>query len=133
MTIKHAVTETAGDGIGWLLLALGVTFSPHEYFGGLFFALACAMLVRHWFPEKDKREIWVTLLVAFLVATIGAEIYQWQFQDPPVPVQVAMAGLGLGSRLLVTLLMKLLFRAEQRSDEIADRVIDAKLPRRETK
>lgn len=119
------MTESVGDGAIWLLAALGVTFSFHEYFGGLFFALACAMLTRHWFPEADRREVWITLLAAFIVATIGVELYDWYWPEKqPLPPQMIMALLGFCSRVVVTILMKTLIRAEERSDELADKIID---------
>lgn len=123
MVVKDMATNSVGDGLVWLLAALGVTFSAHEYVGGLFFALAFAMLARHWWPEKDRREIWITLLAAFLVATAGAEIAAWYF-DGDIHVQLIMAGLGLASRVIATMVMKVLRRVEDRSDEIADKVID---------
>lgn len=121
--VKDMATNSVGDGVFWLLAALGVTFSAHEYVGGLFFALACAMLARHWWPEKDRREVWITLLAAFLVATAGAEAADWYF-DGEMHVQLVMASLGLASRVIATLVMKFLNRVEDRSDEIADKVID---------
>ena len=129
--MNHSATESAGDGVAWLLLAAGVTFQPSQYFGGLFFALACAMLTRHWLPEKGKREVWLTLLCAFLVATLGAEIYIWQYPEQPFPVQMVMAGLGLVSRVAMTIVMKVLMGAEERSDEIAKKVIDERFPRKD--
>lgn len=120
--IKETATNSAGDGVFWLLAALGVTFHASEYVGGLFFALACAMLARHWWPEKDQREIWITMLAAFLISTFGAELVIWKYET--VPVQPVMAALGLASRVITTFIMKLLRRIEARSDEIADKVID---------
>lgn len=123
MAAKEMATNSAGDGIMWLLAAMGVTFSASEYVGGLFFALACAMLARHWWPEKDRREVWITLLAAFLVSTGGAEAADWYFEGQ-VHVQLVMAVLGLASRVIATVIMKTLRRIEDRSDEIADKVID---------
>jgi len=126
--MKSSLNETVGDGFVYLLLALGVTFQTHEYVGGILFALASAMLTRHWFPERDRREIWVTLLAAWIVATIGAELYSLKYPTHPLPVQIVMAGLGAVSRVVATLLLQLMLRAEKRSDELADRVIDRVLP-----
>lgn len=127
-SVTDSATESAADWIAWAMLAAGVTFHPFQYAGGLFFAFACAMLARHWLPDRDRREVWVTLLAAFLVATIGAEFYDWWFADPPLPIQMTMAALGFCSRVAVTLAMKLLMRTEARSGEIADRLIDGRLP-----
>lgn len=123
--VKDMATNSVGDGVFWLLAALGVTFHANEYFGGLFFALACAMLARHWWPETDRREVWITLLAAFLVSTFGSELATVKY--PELPVQPIMAALGLASRVIVTFIMKFLYRVEARSDEIADKVIDKRL------
>lgn len=124
---QEAATNAVGDWPAWLLAGLGVTFAPYEYFGGLFFAMACAMITRHWFPEKDRREIWVTLVAAFVVATLGAEVWLWKVSDGGIPIQMVMAVLGFASRVVVTVGMKFLLRIENRSDEIADNVIDKAL------
>lgn len=126
MQVKDVATNTAGDGVVWLLAALGITFAASEYLGGLFFALACAMLARHWWPEKDRREIWITLLAAFLISTAGAEAVSW-WMGEPIHVQLTMAVLGLASRVIATLIMKTLRRLEDRSDEVADKLIDKRL------
>lgn len=123
--MKQSATESVGDGAAWLLAALGVTFSSSQYFGGLFFAMACAMITRHWFPEKDRREVWITLLAAFIVSTIGAQILIWKWPSiEHFPVQMLMALLGLSSRVIVTLIMKVMLRTEARSDELAEKIID---------
>ena len=81
------------------------------------------MLARHWWPEKDQREIWITLLAAFLVATGGAEALSW-YLEGEIHVQLTMAVLGLASRVIATLIMKFLRRVEDRSDEIVNKTID---------
>lgn len=125
---QEAATNTVGDWFALLLAGLGITFAPYEYVGGIFFALSCAMITRHWFPEKDRREVWVTLVAAFIVATLGAELWAWRFPEAGVPLQMVMALLGFGSRVVVTISMKLLLRLETRSDEIADKLIDRAVP-----
>ena len=125
-SMKQATTESVGDGLVWLFAALGITFSAHAYIGGLFFALAAAMITRHLWPEQDRREVWAVLLTAFLVSTIGAEIIT--HYKPEAPIQPTMAGLGLASRFIVSIIMKILTRAEARGDEIADRIIDRHVP-----
>ena len=123
--MKQSATESVGDGAAWLLAALGVTFSSSQYFGGLFFAMACAMITRHWFPERDRREVWITLLAAFLVSTIGSQFAVWMWPSiEHFPVQMLMAILGLGSRVIVTIIMKIMLRTEARSDELANKIID---------
>lgn len=127
--LKQAATETAGDGIAWALLALGITFHAVEFIGGLFYALAAAMLTRHWFPELDKREVWATLLAAFLVSTIGAGVYNGFYNgEHPVPIQFVMAGFGFASRAAVRTIMGVVRGVESRTDQIAERLIDRVLP-----
>lgn len=131
--MKQAATEIAtnsvGDWLTWLLLALGVTFSGVEYLGGLLFALALAMLTRNWWPEKDKREIWVVLLSAWLISTIGSVLFFALFPESRIPPQMIMALLGLASRIISNFVMQFMLRVEQRTPEITDRAIDGGLDR----
>ena len=125
----EVATNSVGDWLTWLLLALGVTFSGVEYLGGLLFALALAMLTRNWWPEKDKREIWVVLVSAWLVSTIGAELFYSYFTDTAIPAQMIMALLGLASRIISNFAMQFMLRFEQRTPEAADRAVSAGLDR----
>ena len=131
--MKQAATEIAtnsvGDWLTWLLLALGVTVSGIEYLGGLLFALALAMLTRNWWPEKDKREIWVVLLSAWLISTIGSVLFFALFPESRIPPQMIMALLGLASRIISNFVMQFMLRFEQRTPEITDRAIDGGLDR----
>jgi hypothetical protein len=124
---KQMATNTVGDGLAWLMLALGVTFHPHEYLGGLFFAFGCAMLTRHWFPEKNNREVWFTLLTAFLVSTFGSTVFFWWFVGSHLPVQTVMAVLGLFSRVILAVLMEIQRMIEVRKSEIAGKLIDRRI------
>lgn len=124
-------TDAAGDGLAWLLLALGVSVPAHAYLGGLFFAVAFAMLMRHWWPEQNKREIWATVLMAFLVSTIAAEIYGAYSVTKPIPVQAIMAAAGAASKVVISIIARGLARAEARSNDIADAAIDRVLPKKE--
>lgn len=113
----------------WPMLALtgmGISFAPHEYFGGMFLALAASAFVVRAYPEKNLMELWLVLLGAFLtahVAAIGAFIW-----FPDLPVQVAMVTAGFFSRHVTRFALKLAGVFETRSDKIADRIIDKVLP-----
>ena len=108
--MKQAATEIAtnsvGDWLTWLLLALGVTFSGVEYVGGLLFAVALAMLTRNWWPEKDKREIWVVLLSAWLISTIGSVLFFALFPESRIPPQMIMALLVLAILIISNFFMQ---------------------------
>lgn len=125
------VTDAAGDGLGWLLLALGVTIPENAYFGGLFFAIAFAMLMRHWWPEQNRREIWATILMAFLVSTIAAEMYDAYSVSKPFPVQAIMAAAGAASKVIISIIARGLARAEARSNDIADAALNRILPKKD--
>lgn len=121
-------TKSAGDGVAWILLAIGWQYQTHEYVGGIMFAFGMAMMARHWFPMKDRREIWLTLLAAFLCSTFGAELFFAYFPENIVPKQAVMAGFGLASPVIVTLVLQVMLRVEARQTEIADSLIDRVLP-----
>lgn len=123
-------TDAVGDGLAWFLLALGVTVPASAYFGGLFFAVAFAMLMRHWWPENTRREVWMTVLMAFLVSTISAELYDFYSETKPIPVQAVMAAAGAASKVIISITAKVLAQTESRSADFADAAIDRVLPKK---
>ena len=132
MKVKEGLENAAQDWVILALAGLGISLAPHTFFGGLFLALAGAMIARHMMPEKDRAEIWWTLLGATVLAILTAEGISWlqttNRLSPHFPVQMAMAAAGFGSRFIIRFALRLLTRVEQRGDAVTDRVIDHFLP-----
>jgi hypothetical protein len=96
------------------------------FWGGMFLALAAGMAARHIRPEKDQREVWLVLLVAFIAAIVAAELAQiWA---PTWPPQLVMAGAGFFSRFAVEMALGIAARLQTKTDTIADRWLDKVLP-----
>jgi hypothetical protein len=119
------------DAAFWLLLGLGINAAPHEFFAGVFMALAGAMAARHWLPEADRKEVWVVLLTALFVCVVAAELSQFIF--PAWPLQPVMAASGFFSRYIVRIALGVAGKVETKTDVISDRVIDRVLPDRSDK
>lgn len=125
----RAAAAVANDAArDWLTLALaglGISTAPHEFFGGLFLACACASLIAR--RRNDPRKLWSVIATAAIAATIAA-IYGAGMESTMVPPQIAMTLAGTASGVIVSVVIKVLDRVEDRSGEIADRIIDGKLP-----
>jgi hypothetical protein len=124
--MKEGILNTAKDWMVLALAGLGINFAPHQFWGGLFLALAAGMAARHIRPEKDKREVWLVLLVAFIAAIIAAELAQ--IFAPTWPPQLVMAGAGFFSRFAVEMALGIAARLQTKTDTIADRWLDKVLP-----
>jgi hypothetical protein len=70
--VKDAAAAATKDWLTLLFGGLGISFSPHEWIGGMFLALAGASLARHMEPEADRRELWAVMVAAFLVSHLAA-------------------------------------------------------------
>jgi hypothetical protein len=132
MTTREAAIEVARDWPSLLLIGLGVTFAPHLYIGGLFFALASASLARRFWPEDQPVELWWTLVLAAVMSTLAAALAHWYWPDigPPVIPQAVMAATGYFSRHLARAALRIAGRIEGTSDTITDRLLDRWLPPR---
>lgn len=129
-TITNAISENAEaivrDPLTLILTGLGISFAPHEYLGGLFLALAGASIASAMNRDHDRRSFWLVMLTAIFVshlAAMGAEAI-W----PSLPFQLVMAIAGFGSRYLVKVALRAFGLLEERSDKIADRLVDKILP-----
>jgi uncharacterized protein involved in response to NO len=124
--MKQPLIESLQDWTVLALTGIGITLAPHQFFGGLFMALAAAMAARHLRPEKDQREVWLVLLMAFLAAVVAAELVQAYW--PTLPVQLVMMAAGFLSRFAVEMTLDVAIRLQRKTDTIADRVLDRVLP-----
>jgi hypothetical protein len=128
----HQISEATKDPVLLLFAALGITFQPHLYLGGLFFALACAAIARRLFPEDGAVEWGWTLALAALLSTLVAvslaQVYP--HVGPPLVPQVAMAVTGFLSRWIARIVVRLAGSVEAGSDTLFDRLLDRVLPPR---
>lgn len=123
--IDHAA-DVFRNATGWLFLALGVTFAPEAWLGGMFLAMAGASFAIQFQPEKTKVEFWSVIAGAFIVAHIAGSVSARVWPD--VPVQIVMMIAGIFSRSIARVVFKVAGRAEDKADKIADRMIDRVLP-----
>jgi hypothetical protein len=81
--------------------------------------------------DQDSRKFWLVMLTAIFVshlAAMGAESI-W----PTLPFQLVMAVSGFGSRYIVKVSLRAFGLLEERSDKLADAIIDKVLPDRDDK
>ena len=124
--MQETIAEHVKDWLTLALAGLGISFAAHEWVGGMFLALAGAAFAMRSDPEQDLRELWLVLLGAFLASHLAAiAANKWA---PGIPVQAVMAMAGFFSRRLTRFALRLAGMVEDRSDKIADRVIDRFLP-----
>lgn len=123
--IDHAA-EIFRNSVGWLLLALGVTFSQEAWIGGMLLAMAGASFAIQFQPEKTKVEFWSVIAGAFIVAHIAGmlSVRIW----PDAPVQMVMCIAGIFSRYIARMAFKVAGKTEGKADQIADKLIDHVLP-----
>lgn len=118
--------EVVRHPLNLVLAGLGITFAPHEYLGGLFLALAGASIASSMNRDQDRRGFWLVMLTAIFVSHLAAMAAEaiW----PGVPFQLVMSIAGFGSRYLVKIALRAFGLIEERSDKIADRIVDRVLP-----
>lgn len=118
--MRDLMMDLGTNWMGWLWIGLGVSVSPHEFFGGLIIALGIASLLSG--RRVEGRQLFVSLLSACILATLisigwGAAELHW-------PPQIGMAVAGVLGRPISGLLVKFQDRVEYRGGELSDRVID---------
>jgi hypothetical protein len=124
--VKDTFIDHLKDFLTLALIGLGISLPAHDYVGGMFLALAGATFALRADPERDERELWVTILGAFLVSHLAAIVASRY--APGVPVQLVMASAGFASRRIVRWTYRALGVVEKRADRITDRLIDRVLP-----
>lgn len=127
--MKDAALISFKDWVGFALLGIGVSFPMHQYFGGLFLALAGASFARKFSPEANERELWVMALGAALSATIAAEIAKWMWPDEAnLPIPLIMGVAGFFSRYLARMTLRAAGLLESKTDEITTAAVEKVLP-----
>ncbi|WP_282076296.1 hypothetical protein [Epibacterium ulvae] len=123
--MKHQAIEMLRDSLSMALMGLGVSLFPHEFFGGLFLALAAgSMIARH---RRSTGKLWGILATAAVTSTM-AVIFTEQFDHWGYAPQLIMAAAGLASSWLINIFVRVMDSAQERSSTIADRLIDKVLP-----
>lgn len=125
-TVSDNAEAIVRDPLTLVLTGLGITFAPHEYLGGLLLALAGASIASAMNRDQDRRRFWLIMLTALFIshlAAMGAGSI-W----PTLPFQLVMALAGFGSRYLVKMMLRVFGILEERSDKIADRIVDRVFP-----
>lgn len=110
------------DMLFWVLMGLGVTTPINEFFGGLCLAVAAALGVRHFVPEKDRRELRLTIAIALLGAVIAA--ISGNMYLPDVIVQLKMCLAGAASLFIVRTFVRAGLIVERRTADVVDDTID---------
>ncbi len=125
---QRLIADAAYDYIALFLLGLGISLSPHEYFGGLFLAMSAATFIAG--QRNDPRKKWVILLSAFFLATGVAWAWPWVSEryGIGIPVQAPMATAGLLSKWVWPFIIRFLDRVLTRTETIADRAVDRVVP-----
>lgn len=124
--VKDIVADHAKDWTTLALAGLGISFAPYEWVGGILLAIAGATFAMRSEPEQDQRELWLVILGAFLASHLAGIVSNRTF--PGFPVQVAMFAAGFFSRRLTRFALRFAGMLENKSDKIADRVIDTLMP-----
>lgn len=114
------------DYVGLILLGIGISFPMHEFFGGLFFAVAGASFASKFWPEVNERELWVVICGAMLAAIFVAETVH--FLRPQFPIPLAMGIAGFFSRHLARITLRAAGLMESQTDRIVNGAIDRVIP-----
>lgn len=129
--MKEHTVEMAKDWLMLLLAGLGISFQPHEFFGGLFLALFAASLARRLSPDQDDRGFLVMMGTAALAAIVTAEIMSYAY--PEIMPQLVMAGAGFVSSFLARTILQAAGAVEKKAPQITEHVIDRVMPDEEDK
>lgn len=123
--MKQQAVELSRDSLTLILTGLGISLAPHQFFGGLFLALAAgSMIARH---RKSNRKLLGIMSTAAFTAVIAVIITD-QFDHWGYAPQLIMAGAGGASSWLVNIFVRVMDGAQERSSHIADRLIDKLFP-----
>lgn len=140
--IVDATISVLKDWLSLFLLGMGITLAPYEYIGGMFLALAGAAISRAWEKDQNRRrgitveregnfQFILVVLTAFFVATLAASVVRTHF--PSWNVQLIMALSGFASRRIVLFGMIFVDNIYNRSDKLADKIINKVFPDEEGK
>lgn len=119
--MKQHVVEVSRDWISLVMTGLGISFAAHQFFGGLFLALAAgSMIARH---RRSNAKLWAIMATSGVFATI-AVIATQEWDHFGMEPQLVMASAGALSGWAVNIIVKMMDRVENRSSDIADKFVD---------
>lgn len=128
MPYKQIVID---QGVGWMqnfwpmiLMGLGLSIPAHEFVSGILFACATASITAR--NRKSPVNIFWMIITAIVFAIITA--WLWPLVSLNLPVQLGMGISGLVSWVVPRILNKGMDRAEARTGDIVDGVIDKFVP-----
>jgi len=110
--------------IAWFIVALGIQANVNVIFGGFSLAIACAAIVAK--TTRDPREVWLIFLSAVVLSLMAVIAIEYWVLPFPIPLGMGLA--GFSSKWVVQIVVNMLDRAEDRSPEAADRMINKILP-----
>ncbi|EEW57297.1 hypothetical protein SCH4B_4408 [Ruegeria sp. TrichCH4B] len=123
--MKQQAAELSRDFLTLALAGFGISLAPHEFFGGLFLALAAgSMVARHRKSNRKLLGIMGTAALAAVISVIATE----QFDHWGWPPQLIMAGAGAASSYAVNIFVKVMDGVQERSTTISGRIVDRIFP-----
>lgn len=125
-SISENIEAVARDPLSLALAGVGISLAPHEYIGGIVMSLAGASIASAMNRDEDRRSFWLVMLMAIFVSHLAAISAAYFF--PTLKAQFVMAVAGFGSRYIVRIALRVFGLLEDRSDRIADKIVDRVLP-----
>lgn len=126
--MKENITSAASDWSLWTLGAIGIYIHPYEYFSGIFFAAAGAVISSRFNDPSvhvPKSNVWYRVFTAFFISSITAMILATYLPDwNPVPI---MGLVGFCSDPIVRVMSKVVGAAEEKAPDIILERISRKL------
>lgn len=131
-------SEHVMSALGPLLLGLGISIHPYEYFGGMVMAIGGSILAWRVSDADNRKAFFRVVGTGVFVATVMAELHQVAVTKPDpnwfwqvamfLPVQLMMALSGFASGWFIRTILKVGGRLESQVETITDRIINKFLP-----
>tara|TARA_R110000868_G_scaffold300043_2_gene560356 strand:- start:962 stop:1351 length:390 start_codon:yes stop_codon:yes gene_type:complete len=119
--MKQTAIDLARDGLTLALAGLGISLAPHEFFGGLFLALAAGSLVaRHRKSTKKLISIMATAAITAVITVVATQ----QFDHWGYAPQLVMAAAGGASSWILNIFVSVMDGVQERSGTISGRIVD---------
>ena len=123
--MKQQAVELSRDGLTLMLAGLGISLSLHQFFGGLFLALAAGSIIAR--NRRSTRKLWSVMATSAIVAIV-AVIFTERFDHWGYAPQLVMDGAGAASSWLVNIFIGVMDGVQERTGTVAERLIDRIFP-----